>query len=76
MNQMRTPHWEVLEEKVYSATIPPEFVAAETNPVIDFYIPHARTPTERGLGGEIRRRELRCVEVEIVEEALWGPLPA
>lgn len=72
VNRTKIAHWEVAEDKVYSATIPKEFVVTETNLIIDFYIPEARSPAELGLGGDFRRLGLRCAELEIIEQGTVG----
>ena len=72
VNRTKIAHWEVAEDKVYSATIPQEFVASETNLIIDFYIPEARSPADLGLGGDFRRLGLRCAELEIIEQGSAG----
>jgi hypothetical protein len=67
-------HWEVIDDKIYTAVIPPKFTAAWETPVfIDFHIPNAISPAELGGSGDQRKLGLRVTEITVGEKTQLAP---
>ncbi len=63
-HQKTIARWEVADEKVFTATIPHEFVAGpETVTRLEFHIPKAISPADLGRGRDTRRLGLRIAEL-------------
>ncbi len=63
-HQKTIAHWDVAEEKVFTTTIPKEFVRGpETITRLEFHIPKAVSPADLGGSGDRRRLGLRVAEL-------------
>lgn len=69
-HQETIAHWEVAEEREFTAFIPPEFVSHfETITRLEFHIPRATSPADLGQGGDRRRLGLRIAELTFEQKA-------
>jgi len=84
LNGRRVATWEVTEEKVYTLTIPHDFIAARPRAVpgrpnlrdsvvllFDFFIPKAQFPALIATGPDWRRLGVRCSDLTMREGAKY-----
>lgn len=63
-HQKTIARWEVADERVFTATIPHEFVAGpETVTRLEFHLPKAISPADLGRGSDQRRLGIRIAEL-------------
>jgi hypothetical protein len=70
VNSEKVARWTVLDDNVFTATVPAKFVS-QPDPllIIDLYTPNAASPDSLGVGGDRRRLGVRLSEVRFLKGA-------